>query len=140
MKKALLMSLVAALGVLTLAVNCNPPSDGVTPPIVGTWETNDTYVFYNPYPSSVDQTLINTMTLAADGTFTQEGSAGGQTMKGSGTYDYDEVAETVDMTYETWEMPIGTPAAVPVVPTSDCVIDGDTMTMTAPTPADGEYG
>ena len=128
-RRAVLAAAVICIGVLGLAAQCLTPEAAA---IVGEWYLNGTFDLYTEYPEFVTQTLTETIIFSADGTFTASGSSGGASFYGAGTYDYHGAAETIDMTFAVWEMPVGTPQTAPLMPTQECVILADTMTFTQP--------
>ncbi len=99
--------------------------------IVGEWYVAGTFDFYDDYPTTIQMSLINTVTYANDGTFSTTGSAGGTSQEGSGTYEYDPDGETLEVVYTTWVWD-GVAGEPPEVPQLGCAIDGDAMTMTYP--------
>ena len=86
----------------------------------------------------MDTILEQSNEFTSEGTFTTTGTAQwvgspAQQSDGAGTYAYDAAAQTLDMTYESFELD-GVPQTAPEIPILACVITETTMTLTWPEP------
>lgn len=120
-----------------------------TTPIVGIWDLEGEFTYYETYDANYDDatffemTLDQVMTFSDIGAFNVTGKAypggyePGNEIVGKGFYVYDDSAETLEVDYVFFEMD-GTGGFFPEMGVMGCIIVDDTMTMTVTADADFE--